>query len=109
MVYMLTKLWYIDGKCYHIWHTWILWATTSHSHLDARFLSPGREEAAGCSCRSERLSELPALLDFSEIGPVVRLISEKWTTRPISNSASNLVKSASNFPEILTLVLGFYV
>ena len=22
---MLTWLGYIDGKCYHIWHTWILW------------------------------------------------------------------------------------
>ena len=22
---MLTKLGYIDGTCYHIWHTWILW------------------------------------------------------------------------------------
>ena len=22
---MLTKLGYIDGKCYHIYHTWILW------------------------------------------------------------------------------------
>ena len=25
LVYMLTWLGYIDGKCYHIWHTWILW------------------------------------------------------------------------------------
>ena len=22
-VYMLTKLGYIDGKCYHIWHTYM--------------------------------------------------------------------------------------
>ena len=29
MVYMLT-LGYIDGKCYHIWHTWILWERLSH-------------------------------------------------------------------------------
>ena len=25
LVYMLTWLGCIDGKCYHIWHTWILW------------------------------------------------------------------------------------
>ena len=25
LVYMLTWLGYIDGKCYHIWHTCILW------------------------------------------------------------------------------------
>ena len=27
LVYMLTWLGYIDGKCYHILHTWILWDT----------------------------------------------------------------------------------
>ena len=27
---MLTKLGYIDDKCYHIWHTWILWAIGKH-------------------------------------------------------------------------------
>ena len=25
MVYMLTFGVFVDGKCYHIWHTWILW------------------------------------------------------------------------------------
>ena len=24
-IQMLAKLGYIDGKCYHIYHTWILW------------------------------------------------------------------------------------
>ena len=24
-MYGITKLGYIDGKCYHMWHTWILW------------------------------------------------------------------------------------
>jgi hypothetical protein len=24
-ILMLTWLGYFDGKCYHIWHTWILW------------------------------------------------------------------------------------
>ena len=22
-------VWYINGKCYHIWHTWILWVLNS--------------------------------------------------------------------------------
>ena len=25
LVYMLTWLGYINGKCYHIWHKWVLW------------------------------------------------------------------------------------
>ena len=24
-IYMLAKLGYVDGKCYYIWYTWILW------------------------------------------------------------------------------------
>ena len=34
MVYMLTWLGYIDGQCYHIWHTWILWVLKPASVYD---------------------------------------------------------------------------
>ena len=38
LVYMLTWLGYINGKCYHIYHTWILWVYifqwTSRNVLD---------------------------------------------------------------------------
>jgi len=26
---------YIDGKCYHIWHTWILWGMIQYDHLQS--------------------------------------------------------------------------
>ena len=42
MVYIYANIWYIniDGKCYHIWHTWILWVMLLW-HKQAASLSLG--------------------------------------------------------------------
>ena len=33
-IYIYANIWvYIDGKCYHIWHTWILWVISHHIRL----------------------------------------------------------------------------
>ena len=57
MVYMLTKLGYIDGECYHIYHTWILWVSVYFHEL------PGLQLAQGHSSviRSQESQALPVL------------------------------------------------